>query len=238
MSDSPTSATFPDEAPAGDTFLYGPDIADERSLRLLGIVDDKRILELGAGSGRNAVALARQGARVVSIDPSQQKLDRSRKLAERQEVRLELHRSELADIAFLRADTIDVVVSVYALATVEDIDRVFRQAHRVLRAECPLVVSLPHPAWLLLEPGSEPPRVEHSWFDRSPRPWRTQRERGVEYPRTFSDLVGALHRAGFRLEAVLEPEPDPEGRFRSPWWSDTMRKVPATLILRARKLGT
>ena len=226
---------FPDGVPDGDTVVYGPDIADESDLRFIGATEGRRILELGVGNGRNAVALARGGARVIAVDPDADRVARARELAARHEVHIEFHHSDLAEIAFLRADTIDLVLSVHALAAVADTDRVFRQAHRVLRAESPLVLALPHPALNLVDPDSpDPPRISRSWFDSSPRPGGGWNE--TTYPVTFSGLFGGLFRAGFRVETVAEPPPL-EGASRSPWWNEAMRLVPATLIVRARKVG-
>ena len=55
--------------------------------------------------------------------------------------KVELHDSDLADIAFVRADSIDLTFSSYAFDTVDDLNRVFRQVHRVLRQDCPLTRS-------------------------------------------------------------------------------------------------
>ena len=226
---------FPDGVPDGDTVVYGPDIADESELRLIGSTEGRRILELGVGNGRNAVALARAGARVIAVDPDADRVARARELAARHDVRVEFHQADLAEIAFMRADTIDLVLSVHALATVSDTDRVFRQAHRVLRTECPLVLALPHPALTLVDPaGPDPRRIARSWFDMSPRAGSGWTE--TTYPVTFSGLVGGLFRAGFRVETVAEPPPLEAGP-RSPWWSEVMRLVPGTLIVRARKVG-
>lgn len=233
---APLVATWPLEAPAADAFVYGPDIPDEQVLRLLGTVEGKRILELGVGNGANGVWLARQGAKVISVDPSREAIDAARDLAERSEVKVEHHQGDLADVAFVRADGIDLVVSVWGLAGESDIDRVFRQAHRVLRPECPLVVSLPHPTFELLDlGGAEPDRLVRSYFDTAPRPWRHGAREGVEHVRTVGDLVGGLFRANFRLDSVLEPAP--AGATRSRWWQGVMDQVPTTIILRARKLG-
>ena len=233
---APISASFPADAPVADTIVYGPDIPDESSLRLLGTIDGKRILELGAGNGSNAVWLARQGAKVITVDPSAERLAATRALADELEVKVETHQGDLADVAFVRAEGIDLVLSVWAMATVDDTDRVFRQAHRCLRPECSMVLSVPHPAFALIDPASaDPNRLAHSWFDRSPRPWEHGGEKGAEHPRTFGELVGGLHRASFRLDTVLEPEPT--GPPHSAWWTEAMRRVPATLILRARKQG-
>ena len=226
---------FPDGVPDGDTVVYGPDIADESELRFIGSTEGRRILELGVGTGRNAVALAGQGARVIAVDPDADRVARARDLAARHEVHVEFHQADLAEIAFLRADTIDLVLSVHALATVTDTDRVFRQTHRVLRAECPLVLALPHPAMNLLDPaGPDPRHLVRSWFDTTPRVGGGWNE--TTYPTTFGGLFGGLFRAGFRVETVAEPPPL-EGGPRSPWWSEVMRLVPATLVVRARKVG-
>ena len=232
----PPVATWPVEAPPADTVVYGPDVADERDLRLLGTIEGKRILELGVGNGANAVWLARQGAKVIGVDPSPARIEATRRLADEHEVRLELHEGDLADVAFVRAEAVDLVLSVYALATVADLDRVFRQAHRVLRPETPLVLSVPHPAFGLIDTSSpDPLRIAHGYHDRTPRPLVHDDETVVEHPRTFGDLFGGLYRASFRTELVLEPEP--LGPPHSRWWNEVMRRVPATLIVRARKLG-
>ena len=228
-------AAFPDGVAAGDTVVYGPDVADESELRLLGSPEGRRILELGVGNGRNAVALARQGARVIAVDTDADRVARARQLADRHDVRVEFHHADLAEIAFVRADTIDLVLSVHALAGVPDTDRVFRQVHRVLRPESALVLSLPHPARNLVDPtGPDPRRITRSWFDTSPRP--APDGGGTVHPVTFGGLFGGLFRAGFRVETLIEPPPTPTGP-RSPWWSDVMQLVPGTVVVRARKVG-
>ena len=214
------------EVPEG-VVSYGPDIEDETSLRLLGNVERKRVLELGGGAGHNAAALAGQGAHVIVVDPSHRRLERVRARCDRTEVRAELHQSDLAELAFLRADTIDVALSVFALASVADLDRVFRQVHRVLRADAPLVFSLPHPAFALTLGGT--------YFDDLPTAWQTDDARGQAMPRTISGIFSGLARANFRVDALLEPEPPAAPRSR--FWVDAMSRAPATLIVRARKEG-
>jgi SAM-dependent methyltransferase len=238
---APHSATFPADAYLPfDVMSYGPDIGDERSFRLLGSLgnlEGKRVLELGCGGGQASIALARQGAKVITVDPSPGRLDRVRAACDREKVKVELHQNDLADIAFVRADTIDAVVSTYALATVGDLDRVFRQVHRVLGQDAPLVFSIPHPLFALLDrTGVDPLRINRSYFDRRPRHWSTADASGDDVPRTISDVITSLTRANFRLDTLLEPEAPAEG-VHSDFYTESMRWLPATLIIRARKEG-
>lgn len=219
-----------------DAVQYGPDIPTETDLRLLGPLDGRRVLELGCGGGTTAVAMAKQGARVIAVDESLEQVTRARRVAEREDVKLELHQGDLADLAFVRADAVDVAVSIYALGTIADLDRVFRQVHRVLRPEAPFVISLPHPAYRAVDANAEPPAFERPYFDRASRPWTVGEETGRDYPVTIGELFTSLIRANFRVDTVLEPEP-PKNGHRSRYWTDAMRWVPATLIVRARKQG-
>jgi len=232
----PLSATFPRLADHGDALEYGPDVATEAQLRLLGNVEGRRVLVLGAGSGAELVTLARQGAHVIGVDPDLAAIEAARTAADEAEVKIELHQSDLAELPFVRADALDGALSVFALAGVDDLDRVFRQVHRVLHTECHVVVSVPHPAYVMLDPDSdEPPTVVRAYFDRDPRPWSVADRQGEEHPRTISELFASLTRANFRVDTLLEPEP--AGGRVSRLWTEAMRWAPATLIMRARKEG-
>jgi 2-polyprenyl-3-methyl-5-hydroxy-6-metoxy-1,4-benzoquinol methylase len=211
-----------------DVVTYGADVPREDTLKLLGHVEGKRILDLGCGVGHNAIALARQGAKVIAVDESAEQIADARAAAEREGVKIELHHAPLAELAFVRADTIDGVVSAFGLAAVEDLDRVFRQVDRVLHPEHHFVLSMPHPAFALVDADDPERRVRRSYWDSAPI--------GADVPRTISALFTALGRANFRVDTVLEPEPAPAGH-RSHGWVDVMRYVPATLVIRARKQG-
>jgi ubiquinone/menaquinone biosynthesis C-methylase UbiE len=146
---------------------------------LLGDIPGKRVLELGFSESSCAIELASLGAHVVAVDTSDTRVAAVKRLAVEEEVKVELHQGDLAELAFLRADTVDVAVSDLALHDVPDLDRVFRQVHRVLRLDGLFVFSLPHPA------------MSQSYFEQ----------------RTIGTLLGALTRASFRVDDLLEPAP-------------------------------
>ena len=220
-----------------DTAQYGPDIPTEADLRLLGELKGKRVLELGCGGAQCSIAFARAGATAIGVDLSAAMLSEGRRMCEQAEVKVELRLGDMADLAFLRADSIDVVFSAYAFQYVQDLNRVFRQVHRVLRPGAPLVFSLPHPAYFVIDEDSKaPPRIERSYFDRSPERYEWGGVDFTAYHHTFSDLYMGLARASYKVDLVLEPEPI-AGAPRSWFWREAMEWVPRTLIIRARKEG-
>ncbi len=216
---------------------YGPDIPTEAELHLLGDVKGKRVLELGCGGAQCSIAFVKQGATAIGVDISSAQLAHGRQLCEAEEVRVELRQGDLADLAFLRADSIDLVFSAYAFGYVEDLNRVFRQVHRVLKVGAPLVFSLPHPAYAMIDDEADPGLlIRRPYFDRSPIEFKWGGIDFTAYHHTFAELYMGLSRASYRVDLMLEPEPIP-GAPRGHAWRDAMNHVPRTLIIRARKEG-
>jgi SAM-dependent methyltransferase len=216
---------------------YGPDIPTEAELRLLGNLKGKRVLELGCGGAQCSIAFAKQGAIAIGVDFSTEQLAFARRLCEREEVRLELRHGDLADLAFLTADSIDLVFSAYAFGYVEDLNRVFRQVHRVLKVGAPLVFSLPHPSYDMIDDDSDEPRlVRRSYFDKTPIDYEVGGIAFTDYHHTIADVYMGLSRASYRVDLIMEPQPRASGP-RSQDWREAFKVVPRTLIVRARKEG-
>jgi len=189
---------------------YGPRVPTESELRLCGTVEGKRVVELGLATPANAVSLATAGARVLAVDPDESACAAVRRAAEQAEVHVECHMQELADLGFATSASVDLVFSAMALAAVTDLDRVFRQAHRVLKPGAPLVFSVPHPISAMLQGGEVVLRTAYG-----------------ANTRTVGQLFAALTRANFQVDAMLEPLAAEE----------RAAMVPAALVVRARKLG-
>ena len=217
---------------------YGADLADETELRLCGNVKGRRTLELGSGGANNSLAFAAHGAYAVAVDACAQMLAHGRTLAEARELRVEWHRDDIADLAWLRADSIDLALSVGVLAEIEDLDRLFRQVHRVLKTGAPFVFTYDHPMALCcsrdLGGVGELPlgrlEVRRSYFELAPLGVVRFDEPFTLFPRTVSDLFGALGRAGFAIDALHELE--------LLHTADPGPRLPVELAIRARKLGS
>jgi len=197
-----------------DHVEFAPGSGRELDRRLLGDLSGRRVLELGCGAGQGAVGMAIRGARVTAVDPDVTQINLARSLANDHEVAVEFHQAQPAELAFVRADQMDLVVSVQSLGFTSDLDRVFRQAHRVLRPGAHIVISLAHPIALCADPDN-PASNLRSWLDPEPV--------GEYFIHTAESVVTSLGHANFGVDTLLEPH--------------VAGPTPVSLIVRARKVG-
>ena len=220
-----------------DVVQFGPDLPTDADLRLCGDMRNKRVLDLGCGRGENAVTFAKQGAHVIAVDHDGDALADGRALADHHEVRVEWHHSDVADLAFLRADSIDLTLAAGLLTEVDDVDRLLRQVHRVLRAGSAFVFSYEHPMAMSVSrddvaPGGLPLgrlEVRRSYFEPGPIHVTRAGEERTLFPaprarcsrRCTAPATASTHCSS--RNPCAPPTPDP--------------RVPTAIIWRARKEG-
>jgi SAM-dependent methyltransferase len=199
------------------------DTPTDQELRLLGDLSSKRVLDLGCRGGAAAVTFAQRGAIVIALDSTDAHVAQARARAEQAEVKVEWRTGDLADLAFLRAESIDAAFSAYAVAEVDDAARLFRQVQRVLKPNGAFVFSYEHPMSLCLDAGGT---VARSYFDPGPIDVERDGEPVRIHVRDIGEVFTELGRAGFRVDTIVEPKPSTPGA-----------PVPDTIVWRARKEG-
>jgi len=189
---------------------YGRDIPTENDLRLAGdISGGKRALELGISRDSNAVAFALAGANSIAVDPNPENVERVRAEATRAEVTVQCHTNDIADLGFATSGSLELVVANHTVIDVDDLSRLLRQVHRVLKASHPFIISVPHP-FAGIHNNDE--------YGSKVVPYGTA-------GRTISDWFTHLGRANFRVDQILE------------LGVSATSPVPTTLVIRARKEG-
>jgi len=188
---------------------YGANVADDGELRLCGDVAGKRVIELGVSSPPNAVTMALAGAKAIALDPDARSITALRAAAERSEVRVECHQGDLADLGFATSASVDLVVASHTLNASDDLPRLLRQVHRVLKPGAPFVVATTHPVAVMFEQE------------------RTATHIYAHGVTSFGDLYMAFERSNFHLDMVCELN---DRRVRDPL-------CPSVLVVRARKQG-
>jgi ubiquinone/menaquinone biosynthesis C-methylase UbiE len=198
------------------TVWYGVGVGDDSEYRLCGDVTGKRVIELGIAPTPptiepNAVVLARAGAKSIAVDPSGERIDALRRAAEQAEVRVECHTGELPDLGFATSASVELVVASHTIDDVDDMARLLRQVHRVLKPDATFVVALTHPVAAMFDAGNAAPA----------------RKYGAMPSRSLSELFMAFERTNFHIEVMHEITPV----------TDRAAMAPSVLLLRARKVG-
>lgn len=161
---------------------YGPGTPGDDELRLCGDVSDgKRAVELGISPWFNSIAFARAGAKAIAVDPDAERIAETRRRAADAEVPVQCMETDFADLGEITSGTCEVVLAAQTIGGVDDLGRLLRQVHRVLKPSMPFVISMSHPfaAVSADHPYGTAERTLGSWFT-------------------------ALNRANFRVDHVLE----------------------------------
>ena len=190
---------------------YGNDVADETELRLCGDLSGKRVIELGIAPRSNALAMAALGAKAIAVDTSGERIAALRSAAEVAELRVECHRAELAELGMVASTSVDVVISAHSIGGVDDVPRLLRQVHRVLRPGASFIVAMRHPVAAMFD-GDDPGRPAQPYGGA-----------GL----TIGELYMSFERSNFHADVIHELN---DRRTRQPL-------APSVLVVRARKQG-
>ena len=157
-----------------DDFVWGPEGLREADAGLLGDLDGKALLEIGAGAAQCSRYAVRRGARVVATDISggmlRQGLNLNLRFTLESGLSLPLVQCDAASLPFGDGSFDTVFTSYGAVPFVADSAAVMTQAARVLRPGGRFVFSTTHPIrWALPDdPGYPGLTVTSSYFDRTP----------------------------------------------------------------------
>ncbi len=223
-----------------DAFVWGPEGWTEGELGLLGMVEGRDVLEIGAGGAQCSRWLAGHGARVVASDLSSEMLRTARAVSGRTGVPVPLLQCDARALPLADA-TIDVVFTAYGVIPfVADAGRVLTEAARVLRPGGRLVFSTSHPIrWAFPDdPGERGLTASQSYFDTTPYVESDDAGRAtyVEHHRTLGGRVREIRDAGLVLADIVEPEwPERTSQTWGGWSPIRGRLLPGTAIFVATR---
>ncbi len=202
-------------------------------LRLAGDLTDKAVLDAGCGEGHNTRVLARLGARVTGVDISPKMIGFARQAEDERPLGIRYEVASFSDLSLFENESFDAVVSFMALMDGPDYEGALEEIHRVLRPGGWLVFSVTHPCfmtrgfgWIEDEDGgmkltvsqyfNDEPWVEHWGFTAAPDPEEATLFAVPAFPRTVSEYLNVLIRAGFTLTEIAEPRAPEEACRRYP----------------------
>ena len=218
----------------------------EESLEIIKNFKGKRFLELGCGAAQNTIACVRKGAWGVGVDTSIQQL----KHAQRLKVpsgNLELIRGDITSLDWIKSETFDWILSMFAIEFISNIDEFFAAAYRILRPNGRILFSTVHPLSSFEWDTTENAIIGHDYFNPPVEIWAdedaAQKELNLTIFRTIEEVVGSVLNQGFKILRLLEPKALPtedsdRSPYKGPYWEPYRKRlenIPFALVIEASK---
>jgi ubiquinone/menaquinone biosynthesis C-methylase UbiE len=123
---------------------------EERQVdRLLAHLSFTNVLDVGTGTGRHTLKLARRGASVTALDQSPEMLAVARFAAQREGLSIDFHLRSLDESLPFEADQFDLLICALTLCHVSDLAHALGEFARVLQKGGSLLITDFHPVHTL-----------------------------------------------------------------------------------------
>lgn len=187
---------------------YGPFAQTEEELRLFGGISNKKVLDIGCGSGHSLRYMAEKGASELwGVDLSEAQIRTAEETLKDLEHKLFCAPME-SDIG-LPKQYFDVVYSIYAIGWSTDLAATFELIHSYLKPGGAFIFSWDHPLYAHLKSRNGEIYLDGSYQNEGV----TQYEnfKGEEAPviipnRKMATYINELIKAGFTIESVIESD--------------------------------
>lgn len=190
-----------------------------------------RVLTVGCDDTEPPKELARRGAVVVVVDPDEEALDGMFQSMAGEGLDAELVVHEPFDMRSIPDGGVGLVTAGAIVNRMPQLDRLYREFHRVLAPGGAVMVITPHP----LVSGGHGITAETGKGQWLVDDYFSPTKAGRQW--TIEEHVNALNVAGFHLERLIEPRPDPKTRTINTISWNLFNKIPQLLVMVARKPG-
>ena len=198
---------------------------EQYTLSMLDSLVGGTALDVGAGTGRFALRLARRGWKVTALDGSPEMLAVARRKADAEGLRIRFQCTSFEDgLCRMESNAFDLVVCGLSLCHVADLDGTVGQFNRVLTTGGHLLITDVHPDFVTAGMPTQ--------FD----------EGGVTYElpnelHTRDDYLQAVVGAGLTVCTTLDvPGSEIPGGFRTEYMRQNFTEVNHALIVMSRKV--
>ncbi|MCR4327433.1 MAG: class I SAM-dependent methyltransferase [Nanoarchaeota archaeon] len=205
---------FASRMEGGTSWFYNENLEMPTTLKILGKVKGKKILDLGCGPGRYAKILTQRGAKVVGIDNSKVSL----KIAKKESPKSKFIFGDVENLPF-KKEEFDIVFSSLVLDHFEDWNSILAEVKRVLKKKGFFIFSNYNPVTENFK--------KINWFFRKFRVIENYFSEGIKkkfwkgkevfhYHKTYSTTIKLLIKNGFEIIDYEDSKPTKVSKKRFP----------------------
>lgn len=227
---------------------YARMIEEPAVIGMIGLLDGKRVLDIGCGSGAYEVLFAKAGARIVALDISMSSIRIASEKVRAEGLYSDFILGSASRLEIFKDDSFDAVFSSTTMHYVADIRGTFKNVFRMLKDGGVFVLSAVHPYYTAQYPLVDYTGTDMNavfglrYFNTGLRqyvpPWSKYVKKDVRplsYHYTTDDYFSALRDAGFAIDRLAEPRPLPEWKNTHPRRYYEMLNYPLFLIFKCKK---
>jgi SAM-dependent methyltransferase/GNAT superfamily N-acetyltransferase len=221
---------------------YGCLCPNEDELHLFPDLNDKKMLDIGCGSGHSLKWCGDHGSTELwGLDISDRQLENAGKYLRDNAYNPKLFCSPMEQNPGLPQGYFDVVYSIYAIGWTVDLQGTFNLIASYLKSGGVFIFSWDHPFMHCVEVKDGQLIFSGSYYEAEPFSYIQRGNPVTLLNRRLSDYINALSAAGFTVERVVEETDktilERDAEFSSDYYAPSKAKrFPLSLIVKARKL--
>jgi ubiquinone/menaquinone biosynthesis C-methylase UbiE len=196
------------------------------------IVKNKKVLDLGCGSGTFTKKIYLMGAKVIGLDVSKKLIE----IARKDNPKIKFYVGDAKKTPFKKSE-FDVVSSSLMIHYFKELNPLFREVSKVLKKNVYFVFSMHHP---VMEVSSKLKRKESllkPYFRNNKYNWiLNEKMKMIAYHHTFEMIINSLNDTGFVVERLYETKSPKKIKKINKKIYEKATIRPSFLIIKARKI--
>lgn len=220
--------------------IYGPFSPTENELNLFGDVTNKKVLEIGCGSGHSLEYMTSRGASELwGIDLSDTQIATASDLLKAHKPKLHLFQGPMERNPGIPNEYFDIVYSIYAIGWTVDLRMTLQQVSSYLKSGGTFIFSWEHPLHNRIKLEGEQFVVKKSYHEEGLQQCEPWDKPAIMNQLKLSTYLNELIQSGFQIEKVIDdvviPEENKTGETAAWYTHKKASLIPAAFIIKCTK---
>ena len=221
--------------------IYAPYMKTEEELNLFGIIEDKKVLDIGCGSGHSLKYMGdHKASELWGLDISTSQLSNAKKFLGDNSYNANLFESPMEINPGIPENYFDIVYSIYAFGWTVDLDKSMELVSKYLKPGGIFIMSWDHPLLSCTSVQDEKLLIDKSYHDLKLMSMNKANEEMCFTKWKMSSYIKAFSKSNMYIEELIEDIPeeilkrdyDDYSRYYS---KQKAQLIPLSMIIKARK---